>query len=348
MADDIHEAAIAHVNRAWDWFAGMVALSATNLGVELGMFDLLRSAGALSPDEIAGRLGLVPRAVDLWAKTLVHYELLVDAGEGRVAMAPGLELMVCEPVTLFNLQPSLTFHARFVARDFLELADFFHDGVPRPPGRHGAALSENVARQTAMMHAVFIEGILPELPEVLAMLLHGCRVLDAGCGNGDLGMLLCTEFPMASYTGYDLDEHAVHAGRATAEARGLAGRVNIVLGNMSEAAIDAASFDLAFLFLSLHEIPIDERPAVAAAIRAALRPGGILLVLDETYPETLSEAATRESRMGLHFEYSEILWGSHVPTRTEVHELLSGAGFTGIERLAMLGGSFEVVVARTE
>ena len=130
-----------HVNRAWDWFAGMVALSATNLGVELGIFERLRTAAR----PIAGRdrrrsSGLVPRAVDLWAKTLVHYELLEDAGGGRVAMAPGLELMVCEPVTLFNLQPSLTYHARFLARDFLDLADFFRDGVPRPPGRHGAAL----------------------------------------------------------------------------------------------------------------------------------------------------------------------------------------------------------------
>ena len=348
MADDIHQAAIAHVNRAWDWFAGMVALSATNLGVELGMFELLRTAGALTPDEIAGQLDLVARAVDLWTKTLVHYELLVDAGDGQVAMAPGLELMVCEPVTLFNLQPSLTYHARFLARDFLDLADFFRDGVPRPPARHGAALSENVGRQTAMMHAVFVEAILPGLPEVVEMLLRGCRVLDAGCGNGDLGILLCRDFPMAGYTGYDLDEYAIQAGQATIGERALSDRVELVLGNVADLAAGPPAFDLAFLFLSLHEIPVTQRPAVAAAIRAALRPGGILLVLDETYPETLAEAATRESRMGLHFEYSEILWGSQVPTRAEVHELLDGAGFTGIERLAMLGGSFEVVVARTE
>ena len=51
------------------------------------------------------------------------------------------------------------------------------------------------------------------------MLLRGCRVLDAGCGNGDLGVVLCTEFLMASYTGYDLDEHAIRSGRAAVEER---------------------------------------------------------------------------------------------------------------------------------
>jgi SAM-dependent methyltransferase len=347
MLDDKQQAALGHVNRAWDWFAGMVALSATNLGVELGMFDLLKSAGPLTPAEIAARLALVPRAVDVWAKTLVHYELLLNTGEGKVTMAPGLDLMVCEPVTLFNLAPSLQFHARFVARDFLDLADFFRDGILRPPVRHGAALSENVARQTSMMHAAFVESILPAMPEVLELLLRGCRVLDAGCGDGDLGVLLCSEFPFTNYTGYDIDPQAIQAGRATAEMRGFAARLKLVLGDVVELTAGAPAFDLAFLFLTLHEIPPGDRAAVAAATRAALRPGGALLVLDESYPETLAEAARRESRMGLHFEYTELVWGSHAPTRTEVHELLSGAGFTGVERLAMLGGSFEVVVART-
>lgn len=347
MADDVHEAALAHVSRAWEWFAGMVALSATNLGVELGIFDLLRERGALTPAEIASELGLVERAADLWAKTLLHYELLSDAPGGRVAMAPGLELMVCEPVTLFNLAPSLQFHARFLARDFLDLADFFRDGQPLPPARHGAALSANVARQTAMMHAVFVEAILPELPGVLGLFLQGCRVLDAGCGTGDLGVLLATEFPNVRYVGYDLDEHALEQGRAEGGERGLGGRLELVLGDLATTS-PGDDFDLAFLFLALHEIPVSSRGAVAATLRKSLQPGGILLVLEETYPETLAEAASRDARMGLHFEYSEILWGSRVPTKAEVVELLAGAGFSGIERLAMLGGSFEIVMARAE
>ncbi len=343
---DIHEAAVAHVNRAWDWFSGMVALSATNLGVQLGLFDALR-AGPRTPAELAAELRLQPHPVDLWAKTLLHYELLTDAGEGRVAMSPGLDLMVCEPVTLFNLAPSLEYHARFLARDFLDLPRFFRDGVPQPPARHGPDLSANVSRQTALMHAVFVQAIVPDLPEVYGRLLEGCRVLDAGCGNGHLGVLLCSAFPGVRYVGCDLDDDALSAGRDLAAEAGLAGRIELSHGDLSVAP-EPAAFDLALLFLTLHEVGPEARPSLAASIRSALRPGGILVVLDETYPETLSEAALRSSRMGLHFEYSELLWGSHVPTRTELADLLAGAGFSGIERLPMLDGSLELVVARTE
>lgn len=343
---DVHEAAIEHVNRAWEWFAGMAALSATNIGVELGIFDLLKRAGPLTPGEIAERLELQPRPVDLWAKTLVHYELLVPGEEGRVAMAPGLELMVCEPRTLFNLTPSLTYHARFLARDFLDLPQFFKDGVVIPPARHGAALSVNVAEQTSMMHAVFVTSILPTLTEVLMRLANGVRVLDVCCGTANLGISLCMNFPAVRYTGIDLDMAAIEIGREVVSGADLDGSIELIHGDAAELQREG-EFEIAFLFLALHEIPLETRPRVLAAIRRALKPGGMLLLLDETYPETLSEAAERSARMGLHFEYTEMLWGSRVATRSEIDALLQGAGFAGIERLQALEGSFEVVVART-
>lgn len=343
---DVHEAAIAHVNRAWEWFAGMVALSATNIGVELGIFNLLKKAGPLTPEEIAARLQLQPRPVDLWAKTLVHYELLVPDEEGRVSMAPGLELMVCEPRTLFNLTPSLTYHARFLARDFLELPQFFKDGVPVPPSRHGAALTVNVAEQTSMMHAVFVSSILPSMPELLSRFAMGARVLDVCCGTANLAILLCMNFPAIRYTGIDLDEAAIAIGREVASGADLDHQIELIHGEA--AGLERpGEFEVAFLFLALHEIPLDTRPAVLAAIRRSLKPGGLLLLLDETYPENLSQAAERQSRMGLHFEYTEMLWGSRVAARSEIDTLLQGAGFAAVERLPALEGSFEVVVART-
>lgn len=343
--DDLHQAGITQVNRAWEWFAGMIALSATNLGIELGIFDLLKEAGPLTPAEIASRLGLQGRAVDLWAKTLVHYELLVPVGGDRVQMAPGVELMVCEPKSVFSLGPSFAYHAKFLARDFLDLPQFFRDGRPIPPSRHGASLSRNIAEQTELMHALFVQAILPDLDEVVARLVAGAKVLDVGCGEGHLGLSLCSAFEFVRYVGYDLDEPAVTAGRARALRAGFAGRFDLVQADATTLPSDR-SFDLALLFLALHEVPLQQRPALAAAIRHALKPGSMLLILDETYPATLADAAMRGARMGLHFEYTELLWGSRVPTEAEVGELLAGAGFTGIERLRMLDGSFELVVAR--
>lgn len=332
------------MNRAWEWFGGMVALSATNLGVELGLFEALQRYAALSPAELAATLGLQPRAVDAWAKTLVHNGLLEADGDGRVGMAPGLELMVCDPRTLLNLEPSLAYHARYLARDFLDLADFFRDGTPIPPARHGEALARNIAAQTEAMHAVFLAAVLPELRDVVTLLERGARVFDAGCGAANLGVQLCGLYPGVAYTGIDLDVHALRQGVEAAGAAGFGERVGLIHGDIATEPIPEL-FDLAFLFLSLHEIPVADRGAALATIHGALRAGGLLVIFDESYPETLAAAAAPAARMGLHFEYTEMLWGSNVPTAAEVDALLAGAGFAPPARVSVLEGSIEVVVA---
>lgn len=342
---DVHDAAIQHVNRAWDWFGGMVALSATNLGVELGLFDAIRDAGPISAPDLSTRLNLQPRAVDTWAKVLVHNGLLQDAGHEQLMLGPGVELMVCEPRTLFHLGPSFAFHARFVARDFLDLADYFRDGVSQPPSRHGAALSRNVAEQTSMMHSVFLSGMLPELPEVLAELERGCKILDAGCGTANLGILLCSAFDEVAYTGIDLDPAALAEAEASIRARGLTGRARVFAGDLADFPLDGG-YNLATMFLSLHEVPPTNRLPVIQAIHSALKPGGLLFILDEAYPATLAEAADAGSKMGLHFEYTEMLWGSQVATVAELDELVRDAGFGEVERRPVMGGAVNVVLAR--
>jgi len=346
MTSDEQQAALEHVGKAWDWFSGMVGISATNLGIELGLFDYLQEHAPLTPRELASRLSLQERPVETWAKTLVHYGLLIVEDNDRISMAPGVELMVCEPRTLLNLAPSFAYHARFLARDFLDLDKFFKDGRAVSPSRHGPALTRNVADQTAAMHEIFVAGILPDLPEIDVLLVEGAEVLDAGCGTGHLGLLLCENYPAVRYTGVDLDEAAIVDGRRDAVAAGLQERVSLLAQPVT--ASPGASFDVALLFLSLHEIAMEERVTALSAVRESLKPGGWLLVFDETYPETLSEAANRQARMGLHFEYTEMLWGSRVPTRRELATLLTDAGFAHVERRSVLEGSFDVVLARVE
>lgn len=344
MTNDEQQAALEQVGRAWDWFSGMVAISATNLGIEFGLFDHLQEHGPATPEELATALSLQERPVDTWAKTLAHYGLLVVDDGGRVAMAPGVELMVCEPRTLLNLAPSFEYHARFLARDFLDLDQFFKDGRPVSPTRHGDALTRNVADQTAAMHQIFVAGILPDLPEIEILLLEGAAVLDAGCGTGHLGLLLCDSYPEIRYTGFDPDESAIFEGQRAVLGAGLRERVSLNTGPVAGAP--EAAFDVALLFLSLHEIAVQDRPAALTAIRKALKPGGWLVVFDETYPETLTESTNRQARMGLHFEYTEMLWGSRVPTKRELSTLLDEAGFGQVERRSVLEGSFDVVLAR--
>jgi len=336
--------ALQHVARAIEWFGGAIALSATGVGIELGLFEALKERRSATADELAAALHLDRRAVDVWAKTLVHHGLLEPAGVGGVAMAPGVALLVCEPRTLYNLAPLFEFHARFASRDFLDLPQFFRDGVARPAARHGLPLVRNVARQTASMHEIFASNILPALTEVAEPLSLGGVLLDAGCGTGDLGIQICTEFPAARYLGVDLDATAVGEGRTMAAAAALDDRVR--LETMPVEAVAPASVDAATFFLSLHEFPLAARPSAVAAVRAALKPGAWLVVFDECYPATPLEALEPAARTPIQFQFEELLWGSTVPTTAELDALLRGAGFTEVIRRPMLDGGIEIVLAR--
>jgi len=336
--------ALQHVARAIDWFGGAIAISATGVGIELGLFEALKERGRATPEQLADALALNGRAVDVWAKTLVHHGLLEPAGVGEVALAPGVELLVCEPRTLYNLAPLFEFHARFASRDFLDLPAFFRDGVARPAARHGLPLVRNVARQTASMHAVFASTVLPALPEVAVPLASGGTVLDAGCGTGDLGIQVCSEFSAAHYLGVDLDSISIAEGRRIVAATGLEERVR--LEAIAVEAVAPASVDAATFFLSLHEFPLEARPSAVAAVRAALKPGGWLLVFDELYPATPLEALNSGARTAIQFQYEELLWGTVVPTANQLDALLYGAGFSEVVRRPMLEGGIEIVLAR--
>lgn len=339
-----HEAALHQLQRAAGWFDGAIAIVAASAGIELGLFEALRSVGAASPAELASARSLDPHAVQVWAITLVHHGMLEPAGVGEVALAAGVEHLVCETRSPFHMAPLFEFHTRFLGLDFAELPRFFLDGRPEPPTRHGLPLVRNVAAQTSAMHDAFAANVLSELPEIGEPLAAGGMLLDAGCGAAGLGVRLCETFPAARYLGVDLDELAIAEAAQRIAAAGLSDRATVEA--MAVEAVSPACADAAAFFLSLHEFPLEARlPSLQAAARA-LKPGCWLMVFEEPYPATPLEALDSRFRAAIQFQYEELLWGSHLLTRAELDSLLRQAGFTEILRRPMLGGSIEMVLAR--
>ncbi|HZM76396.1 MAG TPA: methyltransferase domain-containing protein [Candidatus Limnocylindrales bacterium] len=102
---------------------------------------------------------------------------------------------------------------------------------------------------------------------------HGCRVLDAGCGNGWASTLLARELG-AQCTGWDLSPANI------AEARELAGGVAGCCFEVRDMA-DSDGYDRSFdLILSIGSLYWATDPArVAVAWNTMLRPGGSVLTL---------------------------------------------------------------------
>lgn len=107
---------------------------------------------------------------------------------------------------------------------------------------------------------------------------HG-RVLDVGCGTGEITARLAAKYPQASFTGIDLEEP--HLDRARARCAAFGERVHFQRGDALAMPFDDGSFDLVVCRHLLQAVP--DPAAVIAEIRRVLKPGGRAHLISEDY-----------------------------------------------------------------
>ncbi len=107
----------------------------------------------------------------------------------------------------------------------------------------------------------------------LAGVEPGHRVLDVGCGTGDLVVLLKRACPGAEVVGLDADRAAL--ARARRKARREALRVQLVRGFSDALPYPDASFDRVLSTFMLHHLARDGRARTLREARRVLRQLGI-------------------------------------------------------------------------
>lgn len=136
------------------------------------------------------------------------------------------------------------------------------------------------------------------------------RVLDFGCGDGDAAPLLTELLGARDVVGVDVSP----AMLARARQRNPGARFEPI-----DALPSLGAFDVAYCNGVFHHIPVVERRAAAAAVRASLRPGG-MFGLWENNPWN---PGTRIVMKRVSFDRDAITL-----TPPETRRLLRGAGFT--------------------
>ncbi|MFF2008265.1 SAM-dependent methyltransferase [Streptomyces sp. NPDC058195] len=110
------------------------------------------------------------------------------------------------------------------------------------------------------------------------------RVLDIGCGWGELMLRVLDAVPGARGVGVDLSARDLARGRANAEARGLGDRVEFIEESAAGAGAGRGPADLVLCLGASHALSDAEPPRHTAAALAALRrsvaPGGRVLLAE--------------------------------------------------------------------
>ena len=196
-----------------------------------------------------------------------------------------------------------------------------------PDGRARESTTDTLLLQTA----------LPRITGLVARLESSMNVADMGCGSGHAINIMAGAFPASRFTGFDITEEALAAGRAEAARLGLS-NAGFVARDISRLDLPGA-FDLITVFDAIHD---QARPAEALqSIADALRPDGTLLMQDIRASSTLKRpSAIRWGRsaipsqpmhcMTVSLAYNSAglgaMWGAQAALR-----MLAEAGFTQVE-----------------
>jgi SAM-dependent methyltransferase len=298
--------------------SGVAAIELCNayLGVHLGLYRALADEPA-TPAELADRVGCDERYLREWlqAQAVSGFALIEgddhddpdNAASARYALADGVaETLVHEtsPAYLGGLADALAAAATVLP----QLLDAYRSGNGVPYAAYGPdAVTAQAALNRPSFANSFVADWLPQLPDVLARLSDAtrpARVADLGCGVGWAGIELAKAFPHIEVDGRDNDEASIAMGRRHAVEAGVADRVTLEVVDISDSIADwSPRFDFAFFVECVHDFP---RPVEALRnARAAVRPGGTVLVVDELADETFRAPGDQMQRF---FAAASAIW----------------------------------------
>ena len=346
------EAAGALAERMFGGVIATMEMLTVHLGWRFGFYERLRTPHTAG--ELAAATGILPRYVREWCEQQATAGFL-DVDDP--AAAPDERQFVLPPghaVALLDQDHpayigSVAALAGGFGVSFAGVLDAYRDGTGLSFGGYG---DEVRIGQGLLNRAGFLgqlaETWVPGLPGVAELLGRpGAVALDLGCGVGWSTIALARAFPDLTAVGIDSDEASIMDARRNAAGSDLAGRVRFEVAR-SDSPAAPGSADVVCFFEALHDMahPV----AALASARAALRPGGRVVVLDENVLDAFTPNGPEVERLMYASSVLHCLpvglsepdsAGTGTMMRPDVlQRYAAAAGFTSVDEADVTDGAF--------
>ena len=293
--------------------------------VRLGVFEALAD-GPRGPEQVAATIQADPTGTAMLLSALNGTGFL-SRRDGRYALRPQTRrwLLADSPG---SLRDASLFLADLWDR-WARLEEVVRTGTTAD--FHAAGQDPGHWERYLRGLACFARMARGEVAKKAALPAGARRVLDVGGGHGVYAVGLCERHPDLEVEVLDLPD-AAHVGRAIVASMGMQERVRYREGD-HRVADWGEGWDAVLLFNVLH----NERPEVAATLIrrawAALRPGGLVLVLESEHREPRGDVT---AIAGLNEVFFFLLNGTAVWPEATLRGWIEQAGFTSRRRRRLL------------
>jgi ubiquinone/menaquinone biosynthesis C-methylase UbiE len=154
----------------------------------------------------------------------------------------------------------------------------------------------------------------------MAQIKPGDKVLDVGCGTGDL-TLTAKKYAGASGSAYGIDASPEGIDIARKKAKRSSSAAVFEIGLIEKIAYPDATFDVVISRLVIHHLPDDLKRRGIAEIFRVLKPGGLFFLADFKPPTNPVLAHVASALVGHRMMQSNV-WG--------IPPMLAEAGFVDV------------------
>lgn len=304
-----------------------------SIGHQTGLFDTLAELPPATSAQIADAAGLDERYVREWLGGTASAGIVgYDAAAGTYSLPRAHATALTRAAGPDNLARVAQF-IPLLGEVEQQVIGCFRTGGGLPYSAYPRFHTLMAQVSGEVFDAALVDVTLPLAEGLVDRLRAGAEVADIGCGSGHAVNVMARAFPASRFTGIDFSDEGLDVGRAEASRWGL---TNATFEQRDVAALELTdAYDLITVFDAIHDQADPAR--VLANIHQALRPGGVLLMVDikassrlednigvpmAPYLYTVSTMHCMSVSLGLDGAGLGTVWGRQLATT-----MLADAGF---------------------